>query len=50
MDPEVLVRAQHGGVAAFESITVAGYPRLYRIAHGILREHGAGYFPPRVID
>ena len=41
MDPEVVVRAQHGDEAAFESITVAAYPRLYRIAHGILREHGA---------
>ncbi len=41
MDREVVVRAQHGDEAAFESITVAAYPRLYRIAYGILREHGA---------
>jgi RNA polymerase sigma-70 factor (ECF subfamily) len=41
MDPEVVMRAQHGDEAAFESITVASYPRLYRIAYGILREHGA---------
>ena len=26
MDPEVVVRAQHGDEAAFESIAVAAYP------------------------
>jgi RNA polymerase sigma-70 factor, ECF subfamily len=41
MDPEVVMRAQQGDEAAFESVTVAAYPRLYRIAFGILREHGA---------
>lgn len=38
MDQELVVRAQAGDPAAFEALTVADYPRLFRLAHGILRD------------
>jgi RNA polymerase sigma-70 factor (ECF subfamily) len=38
MDRELVVRAQHGDERAFESLTVATYPRLFRVAQGILRD------------
>ncbi len=36
MDQDLVVRAQHGDQRAFESLTVAAHPRLYRLAQGIL--------------
>jgi RNA polymerase sigma-70 factor, ECF subfamily len=36
MDPDLVVRAQHGDQRAFASLTVACHPRLFRLAHGIL--------------
>lgn len=36
MDPDIVVRAQHGDQRAFESLTIACHPRLFRLAHGIL--------------
>jgi RNA polymerase sigma-70 factor (ECF subfamily) len=38
MDRDVVVGAQHGDLAAFESLTLAHHPRLYRVALGILRD------------
>jgi RNA polymerase sigma-70 factor (ECF subfamily) len=38
MDRDLVARAQHGDERAFESLTVATYPRLYRVAQGILRD------------
>ena len=36
MDPDLVVRAQHGDQRAFESLTIACHPHLFRLAHGIL--------------
>jgi RNA polymerase sigma-70 factor (ECF subfamily) len=36
MDQNLVVRAQQGDQLAFESLTVANHPRLFRVAHGIL--------------
>jgi RNA polymerase sigma-70 factor (ECF subfamily) len=36
MDPDLIVRAQHGDQRAFESLTIAHHRRLFRLAHGIL--------------
>ena len=36
MDQDLVVRAQHGDQRAFESLTVACHPRLFRLAQGIL--------------
>jgi RNA polymerase sigma-70 factor (ECF subfamily) len=36
MDPGLVVRAQHGDQRAFESLTIACHPHLFRLAHGIL--------------
>jgi RNA polymerase sigma-70 factor (ECF subfamily) len=38
MDRELVVRAQQGDQHAFEALTVAAHPRLFRVAHGILRD------------
>jgi RNA polymerase sigma-70 factor (ECF subfamily) len=36
MDQDLVVRAQHGDPRAFESLTLACHPHLFRLAHGIL--------------
>lgn len=36
MDQNLVVRAQHGDQRAFESLTIACHPHLFRLAHGIL--------------
>ncbi len=36
IDQNLVVRAQEGDQRAFESLTVANHPRLFRVAHGIL--------------
>ena len=38
MDQDLVVRAQHGDQQAFQSLTVEHHARLYRVAHGILRD------------
>ena len=38
MDRDVVVGAQRGDLAAFETLTLAHHPRLYRVALGILRD------------
>jgi RNA polymerase sigma-70 factor (ECF subfamily) len=38
MDPDLVVQAQRGDVAAFESLMVANHHRLFRVAQGILRD------------
>lgn len=38
MDQDRVVRAQHGDQQAFQSLTVAHHPRLYRVAYAILRD------------
>lgn len=38
MDQHLVIRAQHGDQRAFQSLTVAHHARLYRAAHGILRD------------
>jgi RNA polymerase sigma-70 factor (ECF subfamily) len=38
MDVDIVVQAQNGDRAAFEALTVASHPRLYRAALGILRD------------
>lgn len=38
MDRELVVRAQGGDQRAFEALTVASHPRLFRLAQGILRD------------
>ena len=40
MDQELVVRAQDGDQRAFVTLTAADYPRLFRLAFGILRDHG----------
>ena len=39
MDEALVVRAQQGDRRAFESLTLAHYTRLYRVAKSILRDH-----------
>ena len=36
MDQDLVVRVQQGDQRAFETLTVADYPRLFRVANGIL--------------
>ena len=36
MDQDLVVRVQQGDQRAFETLTVADYPRLFRLANGIL--------------
>ena len=38
MDQDLVVRAQQGDRRAFDALTVTDYPRLFRVAHSILRE------------
>ncbi len=38
MDNEIVARAQLGDERAFEALTVAGHPRLFRVAYGVLRD------------
>ena len=38
MDPDLVVLAQRGDVAAFESLMVANHHRLFRVAQGLLRD------------
>jgi len=38
MDQDLVTRAQTGDHVAFEALTVASHSRLYRAAHGILRD------------
>jgi RNA polymerase sigma-70 factor (ECF subfamily) len=38
MDQDLVVRVQQGDKRAFETLTVTDYPRLFRVAHSILRE------------
>jgi RNA polymerase sigma-70 factor (ECF subfamily) len=38
MDPNLVDRAQHGDQRAFEELAVEAYPRLYRVALGMLRD------------
>jgi RNA polymerase sigma-70 factor (ECF subfamily) len=36
MDQDLVVRVQRGDERAFDSLTIADYPRLYRVANGVL--------------
>lgn len=38
MDPNLVERAQAGDERAFEAVTVSCHPRLFRVAHGIMRD------------
>lgn len=38
MDRDLIVQVQAGDQQAFDSLTLADYPRLFRVAHGILRD------------
>ncbi len=38
MDQDLVVRAQQGDQRAFGTLTVTDYPRLFRVAHSILRD------------
>ena len=38
MDKDLVVRAQQGDQRAFEALAVSSHPRLFRAAHGILRD------------
>ena len=38
MDQDLVVGAQHGDEQAFERLTAADHPRLFRVAYGILRD------------
>ena len=38
MDQDLVTRAQQGDQRAFEALTVADQPRLYKVAYGILRD------------
>jgi RNA polymerase sigma-70 factor, ECF subfamily len=38
MDQDLVVKAQHGDQQAFQTLTVEHHARLYRVAHGILRD------------
>lgn len=37
MDQDLILRAQGGDQRAFDTLALADYPRLFRVAHGILR-------------
>ena len=39
MDQDLVVSAQQGDQQAFQSLTVAHHPRLYRVAYATLRDH-----------
>ena len=38
MDHELILRTQAGDLRAFDSLMLGDYPRLFRVAHGILRD------------
>ena len=38
MNQDLIVQVQAGDQRAFDSLTLADYPRLFRVAHGILRD------------
>jgi RNA polymerase sigma-70 factor (ECF subfamily) len=38
MDHELILRVQTGDLQAFDTLTLADYPRLFRVADGILRD------------
>jgi len=38
MDQDLVVRAQRGDREAFDTLTVTDHPRLFRVAHSILRD------------
>lgn len=38
MDPNLVERARAGDELAFEALTVTWHPRLFRLAHGIMRD------------
>ena len=38
MDRDLVVRAQQGDQRAFEMLATADYPRLFRVAHGVLSD------------
>ena len=39
MNEDLVVRVQRGDERAFESLTIADYPRLFRVANGVLGDH-----------
>ncbi len=39
MHQDLVVRVQRGDERAFESLTMADYPRLFRVAKGVLGDH-----------
>jgi RNA polymerase sigma factor (sigma-70 family) len=39
MDRDLVVRVQHGDRSAFESLAAIDYPRLYRVAYGVMGDH-----------
>ncbi len=41
MDPEHVIKAQHGDQDAFEQLATVARPRLYRAALGVLGDHAA---------
>lgn len=38
MDRDLILRAQAGDQRAFDALALADYPRLFKVAHGILRD------------
>ncbi len=38
MDRDLILQAQAGDQRAFDALALADYARLYRVAHGILRD------------
>jgi RNA polymerase sigma-70 factor (ECF subfamily) len=40
MDQDLVARVQHGDQRAFEALATADYPRLFRVAHGVLGDRG----------
>jgi RNA polymerase sigma-70 factor (ECF subfamily) len=39
MDEDLVVRVQNGDQRAFEALAAADYPRLYRVAYGVMGDH-----------
>jgi RNA polymerase sigma-70 factor (ECF subfamily) len=40
MDQDLVVRVQNGDQRAFEALATADYPRLFRVAHGVMGDRG----------
>lgn len=40
MDQDLVVRVQQGDQRAFETLATADYPRLFRVAHGVMGDRG----------